>query len=90
MPFDPNLRLIAPPRGIHRFSVALPAFRKFRDVPLDPTLNSRIGQIDRPLRHHFHQVAITSLVGHVPPDTEREDLGVKVTPLEQRNGRLVE
>jgi hypothetical protein len=40
--FDPNVRFIAPPRGVYWSGIALPALRKFRDVPLDPTHNSRI------------------------------------------------
>jgi hypothetical protein len=69
LPFDPNVRFSASPRGPH-----WPA---------------SVGQIDMPLRHHFNQVSITELVSHVPPNTEGDDLVVKVTTLKRLSRTLM-
>jgi hypothetical protein len=40
--------------------------------------------IDTPLGHHFHQVAIAQLVGDIPADAEGDDRAVEVATPEQR------
>ena len=67
----------------------MPALFEFRDIALDPTHDCRMNYVLVALRHHFYQVAITELVRHISPNTESNDLGIKVTTVKQRNGRLV-
>src|SRR6187200_3381410 len=52
LPFDPNVRFITPPRGTYGSGVALPALHKFRDIPLHPAQNGRMGNGDSPFSRH--------------------------------------
>src|ERR1700730_17940034 len=49
--------LITTPRSAHRTSVPAPALLEFRDVPLHPAQNRRVGQLDPALAHHIRQIA---------------------------------
>ena len=87
IPIDPfavelDLPLIDAPRCAHRPSVALPPLREFWDLPLHPAHHRRMRHLNTTLRHHLSEIAITQLVGHIPPDTESDDLSVTMAPLE--------
>src|ERR1700716_4008772 len=49
--------LVTTPRSAHRTSVPAPALLKFRDVPLHPAQNRRVGQLDPALADHIHRIA---------------------------------
>jgi hypothetical protein len=59
--FHIYIRLITPPRTTHGPGVAVPAICEFQRVMLHPPQNARACQIDAPLAHHCHQIAITQL-----------------------------
>ena len=48
LPFDPNVRFLAPPRDVYWSGEAL-----------DPTHNSSMRKINMSFRHHIYEVAIT-------------------------------
>ena len=37
---------------------------------------------ESPFQHHFFEVTVTERITQVPPDTEQDDVGLKMTPLE--------
>jgi hypothetical protein len=77
-----SIRLVDAPRRAHRPSIATPPLLEFWDIPLHPPHDSGGSQINLPLRHHVLDVAITQLVCDVPPDTESDDLRIKMTTFE--------
>src|SRR5713226_9152720 len=50
---------------------------------LNPPQDRRVRQVNAPLAHHGHQIAIAELETQIPADAEHHDLLVKMAALEQ-------
>jgi hypothetical protein len=53
------------------------------DILLHPPQNRRMGQGDATLGHHSDEIAGAELIRQIPPDTQDDDLLVKVPPFEE-------
>src|SRR5262245_40309281 len=67
--FHLSICFVDAPGGTHRPSIALPALHKVWHVPPYPAHDSGVRYIEMSLRHHFHEVSITQLVGYIPANT---------------------
>lgn len=55
----------------------------FGSVSLYPAKDSRGVYVEPPLTHHLFNIAIRKLIPTVPPDAQKNNGGLVVTPLER-------
>src|SRR5271157_4875416 len=73
-----NISLVYAPGIADRPRITAPALLKFRDIPLHPPQNGRMGQGDAALGHHVDEIAGAELKRQIPPDAQDDDFLVKV------------
>src|SRR6266436_5525159 len=78
-----DISLIYAPGVADRPRITAPALLKFRDIPLHPSQNGRMGQGDAALGHHLDEIAGAELKRQIPPDAQHNDFLVKVAPFEE-------
>src|SRR5271157_6325090 len=78
-----NISLVYAPGIADRPRITAPALLKFRDIPLHPPQNGRMGQGDAALGHHLDEIAGAELKRQIPPHAQDDDFLVKVPPFEE-------
>src|ERR1700758_5157557 len=78
-----NISLVYAPGIADRPRITVPALLKFRDIPLHPPQNGRMGQGDAALGHHLDEIAGAELKRQIPPHAQDDDFLVKVPPFEE-------
>jgi hypothetical protein len=86
-PFDSDVSLVYAPRSADGSGIVTPAPLELRNVALDPSQDSGVGDIDTALGHHVYQITIAELVCDIPTDAENDDCAVEVAAAKQ--GRYV-
>jgi hypothetical protein len=67
--------------------IVTPAPLELRNVALDPSQDSGVGDIDTALGHHVNQITITELVCDIPTDTDNDNCAIEAAAAKQ--GRCV-
>jgi hypothetical protein len=52
-------------------------------VPLNPAIDSGVIQRQTPFGHHFFQISIAERKAQIPPDCQKDDVGLKMPPFER-------
>src|SRR6266436_5102805 len=78
-----DISLIYAPGVADRPRITAPALLKFRDIPLHPPQNGRMGQGDAALGHHLDEIAGAELKRQIPHDAQDDDFLIKVPPFEE-------
>src|SRR5271165_6960105 len=80
---DLHIGFVDTPRTAARPCEPVPASLKLRRIVMHPAHDGGVGHRQAALRHHLRQVPEAELEPEVPPDTQHDDLAIKVTTLEQ-------
>jgi Gluconate 2-dehydrogenase subunit 3 len=72
-----KLNQVYPPRRADAARMSIPAFLELRNVPHNPSQNSRVRDFNTPLRHHRHEISIAQPLGDIPADANLNDAGVE-------------
>src|SRR5664279_624025 len=80
---DLDIGLIDSPGATSWPAEAIPAFDELRRIPLHPTQDGGMREVQSAFRHHFDQIAKAELVAQIPAHTQNDHLAVKVPPSKQ-------
>jgi hypothetical protein len=61
---------------------AAPPF-KLRSIVLDPAVHRGVIDREPAFEHHLFEIPIAERIAKVPPDAQKNDVGLKMTPLER-------
>ena len=59
------------------------SFLQFRSIGLNPPIDRRVIEREATFIHHFFEIAIAEGIAQIPTYTEKDDVGLIVTPLEE-------
>src|SRR5471032_1263549 len=80
---DLQVRFVDTPRLSRRRAKTVPTFDEFGRITLHPTQDRRVRERQTTLNHHLDKIPQAKLVAQVPANTQKDDLAIKVSPIEQ-------
>ena len=81
--FDLDVSFVDPPGTANFAGKAVPSLFELGNIALKPTHNRGVRQSDASFSHHLDQIPEAQLKSEIPPNTDNNDLLIKMTALEE-------
>jgi hypothetical protein len=88
--FDPDVRLVQAPAVIGRFKSRAQTSPQFRGVTLHPAPDGNVVDQKSALGKEFLHVTVRQREAQIPTDRQKDDLRLKLAPLEKTRNRRVQ